>query len=95
MRPLSASPMQVPPRRIGTVGTSRKGTVAASHLQHRAGRSSQPGPDYMSLAPSSRPLPPRENMLMSLIPRDWERLDYYLGALALSVCEWWWWWWWW
>lgn len=23
---------------------------------------------------------------MSLIPRDWERLDYRLGALALSVC---------
>lgn len=23
---------------------------------------------------------------MSLIPRDWERLDYHLGALALSVC---------
>lgn len=23
---------------------------------------------------------------MSLIPRDWERLDHHLGALALSVC---------
>lgn len=44
MRPLSASRMQAPPRRIGT---SWKGTIPDSHLHHRARRSSQPDLNYM------------------------------------------------